>query len=135
MALFNFFRQSKIISINKFFTNRVMRNVNVFVYQFIQITKIRFTIISWHFFTGFTLQCFYKPLSNYWFTFIMSNLILQHRVVKNSLPSSTHNISGLRLDSFTFSIKPWRTVWTFYPLKVFPKHICWKHLCNLGSVH
>ena len=51
----NFFSQNRIISINRFFTNRMMISIIVLYYCIIQITKTRFAVISSQFFLNFSL--------------------------------------------------------------------------------
>ena len=49
----NVFNQSRIISINKFFYNRTVIIIILLICYFIQIRKIRFATISYHFFYRF----------------------------------------------------------------------------------
>ena len=49
----NVFNQSRIISINKFFYNRTAIIIILLICYFIQIRKIRFATISYHFFYRF----------------------------------------------------------------------------------
>ena len=66
MTRFKFFRKSRKISMNKMiyyifyeyddieiFIKRIMISITVFKYYLIQIIKIKFVIISRHFFNGF----------------------------------------------------------------------------------
>ena len=54
MICFNFFSESRIISINEFSIKRVIASVNVLIFYFIQVRKIRFAIISFDIFKSFS---------------------------------------------------------------------------------
>ena len=52
----SFFSQSKTIKINRFFTNRTMIIIIIFIYWLIQITKIRFIIYWFYIFIYFSFN-------------------------------------------------------------------------------
>ena len=112
-----FFSQSKIISMDRFFTSRMMTRIIVLIYQFIQLTKKRYIILSLYksIFSCILLQnLFFKVLINFAATTNLLSLWVEYikiysnhfctRLFENVLAWSTLYFFGLHLNPFTISI-------------------------------